>query len=542
MINHRVLRPWMELIVVRAMSQSKLGNTVLTMEQLDEYLKFLQFVSRLDSYVLQGIRGSVGPTARLVVLMVFGMVFRRLIPSRILSWTMFAWYMASIRIKWTQPRNDESSDFQSWSSMQRGMGIDRNSKTVDILGKMKHQRFLYALSSREATKPLDMSFGLHAILKLFAESGFDVPSVNYSLPVSKAYQDLARFIITQTQSLDILPLAASNSCPQAASWVRDFSDNSPIIVWKRSMIGGNQVFESFKSSHESQQPRFGASPIILIVKGFQIETIVACKRFYATSAAFLESEQALHKHNLEMFRLCFTYSDGDLYERIVLGSNTIDNQPFAQIGEDIFNYPDAKEHIQNERLRLGNDWWELWNEMCTRVAGSQSPQDFADRMWEDMKRPTDLESRLALFHFLTSNILACINFKLIETETGLLGFAFGEVQEQDNIYLISGGNAPLIMRTVGYASKLVSSCILHCKCMRRGGPRRKSPRQRHCTEPCCRPVPRRKRIKGHCSCFEDDSVWESYIAAAIIKSGKALRERPISQEILDYPLPDIYIH
>ncbi|KAF2441122.1 HET-domain-containing protein [Karstenula rhodostoma CBS 690.94] len=495
-------RPWIQLIVVRAICQSKLGRNVLTYEQLCRYWQFCRSLSLSKLYATPAFI-----CAMIALAEVQG------VPKTELGRTIcYSVYVASC--------------FAMLYTFVIGihLHIDRSSTMPDMLENVKHHTILDTLSSRSATNPLDMSFGFHTILQLSAKGELQVPTVDYSYPMSKVYHDLAMYVMLQTGSLDMLLLAASYGCPSAPSWVPDFSRNNPIMAWKRSIIGKNDASKSSKA-----QFRLGKDHNYLVAKGLKIDTISSCRCFHRTSFYDVESEHALHKHNLLLLLQWFYHSDGRLYRREEPDDNPygypvrLFSPPFAQFFHDVIlpSCPDYHDSIMT-----------YLNFLCHQVSEihyAESSKVSAARIWTEMTRLSFvLQRRMLQAHILASNILALLEFKVLWTESGRLGFTFGKASKRDNVHLISGISVPLITRNTGSTIKLVSSCKLQCRCP---------------------PLKKRFFTDCYCSCFEDGTAWNRYIEAVVPShpppdsdaDGYRDERHATSPDSRENSLPDVYI-
>jgi hypothetical protein len=57
-----------------------------------------------------------------------------------------------------------------------------------------HDWVLWTITSRRATHPNDMSFGIHSILENAATPDLPHPSIDYSLPVTTIYEQLTVYL------------------------------------------------------------------------------------------------------------------------------------------------------------------------------------------------------------------------------------------------------------------------------------------------------------------------------------------------------------
>lgn len=85
-----------------------------------------------------------------------------------------------------------------------------------------HEKILDTLSSRNATEPRDLSFGLHSVLEqLPGRTG--LPVISHNISLASVYLQLTKFLLHGSKSLQVLTLATRHRCQGAPSWVPDYS-------------------------------------------------------------------------------------------------------------------------------------------------------------------------------------------------------------------------------------------------------------------------------------------------------------------------------
>jgi hypothetical protein len=107
--------------------------------------------------------------------------------------------------------------------------------------KMRRNVYSTALDTlhiRKATNLRDMSFGLRSVLQHLTQGS--LPLVDYSASISLIYMHLTCHLLTETNSLHFLALAAQANFPNAPSWAPDFSNFLQLLEPRNDFDPGSQ--------------------------------------------------------------------------------------------------------------------------------------------------------------------------------------------------------------------------------------------------------------------------------------------------------------
>ncbi|KAJ4297511.1 hypothetical protein N0V90_005403 [Kalmusia sp. IMI 367209] len=117
-----------------------------------------------------------------------------------------------------------------------------------------------------------MSFGLQPILQRLP-TATDIPNVDYKLSKAEVYQQLTKQLLSKTNTLDILSLAAQEHCEGAPSWVPDYSQTLTDLRFGlvyRAFMGN--LYHPKATPGSAINVRFDPDNTgVLIVKGFIVE-------------------------------------------------------------------------------------------------------------------------------------------------------------------------------------------------------------------------------------------------------------------------------
>jgi hypothetical protein len=134
-----------------------------------------------------------------------------------------------------------------------------------------HEKMLEILSSRNATEPRDMSFGLHSVLqRLPGHVGLSGISHNISLP--NVYLQLTEFLLHNSKSLQVLTLATRHRFHGAPSWVPDYSK-----------VGGADPIDAGSDSNTSYKD---ADCLAKTVLRNEVDMLSICEAVYGTQLPY----------------------------------------------------------------------------------------------------------------------------------------------------------------------------------------------------------------------------------------------------------------
>jgi hypothetical protein len=167
------------------------------------------------------------------------------------------------------------------------------------------------LYRRYATNPMDMAYGVWAILK--QRGAIDVQEPTYERDINQTYWMLTVYLIQATTSLEILPLAAARGLPAGGfpSWVPDWSPNAKeehklstnLVHVEWDMIEPDLSPTEFVGRtryNESGEKimRLDEQHRVLTVRAQELATIGYCAAFQRTSDTYRAAEKEMHSANL----------------------------------------------------------------------------------------------------------------------------------------------------------------------------------------------------------------------------------------------------
>jgi hypothetical protein len=298
MNNSPLFEQWLELLYNRAMFQLGSGCDEPTPTEMTSCRKFcfslLEIPRRLSSmYAVFSI----------VWIFILPIVVAQLFNPRAMNRSLLIGLLIVIfmstfivgRLMWhvLSPNPPFPSDWKlSHSRSQKQAGDFAN---TDI-----HDRVLWTITSRRATHPKDMSFGIHSILANAATPDLPHPSIDYSLPVTTIYEQLTVYLIRKSKTLDVLQLAARQSALRLLpTWIPDYSRG--LSLYKSHPRDHCWTSWSTWQSSESHF-KIGSSNgfTILTVKGYVTGRITETARFCKTSTVYETIENDAHAWNLAL--------------------------------------------------------------------------------------------------------------------------------------------------------------------------------------------------------------------------------------------------
>jgi hypothetical protein len=127
-----------------------------------------------------------------------------------------------------------------------------------------HDRILESLSTRNATDPRDMSFGIYSILERVIRHQ-NLPSLNHEIPLYQSYHQLTRCLLEDMTSLKLLIMAAQMPCMRGPSWVPNYSQKLQYDIPLH--FDATPKSKAYYSYHPSKDG-------VLVVKGMIIGTVL----------------------------------------------------------------------------------------------------------------------------------------------------------------------------------------------------------------------------------------------------------------------------
>lgn len=297
---------------------------------------------------------------------------------------------------------------------------------------------LDTLRIRKATNPRDMSFGLRSVLRRSTQSS--LPPVDYTASISSTYMHLTYHLLTETNSLHFLALAAQANFPDAPSWVPDFSKSLLPVEPQKDFDPGSQ-------SSWHLDPATGSD--ILTVKGAFIDNVVSKRRLIQTNTTYQESDWTAHLTNLKTMLLSvkiWEYSNTVHYLNEVFKPEFTDELYGSRDAQSrtrlLFTYHDYVHLLKDYRY---SDPKDLLQDL---IRDCQS-----ENLWNTGRRSHSTADIFNLHIYLCNKM--CEKYTLIETETGA-GFRPNHIEIGDRIILVPGLPEPLIVRPSGSSVRIVA--------------------------------------------------------------------------------------
>jgi hypothetical protein len=166
------------------------------------------------------------------------------------------------------------------------------------------------ISTRHATNPLDMVFGMQSVIEKLLNRTTSPP--DYKKPKMDVYRDMTVHLLEVMPSLQPLILAAVHKFGIGPSWIPDWSKDFP-IYWLKPL----DSFQGGKSASSNSRPwrKLEVSPEgvpSLTVFGHRICTVKVVYRFAVTSDTFREDEEEAHLCNMGLMFRVFQYHWGSV--------------------------------------------------------------------------------------------------------------------------------------------------------------------------------------------------------------------------------------
>ncbi|KAF4331809.1 hypothetical protein FBEOM_14418 [Fusarium beomiforme] len=363
---------------------------------------------------------------------------------------------------------------------EAGLGRDHAKSSAMFL-----LRLLFSTLGFKATDPRDSIYGLGGILKhMAAGEGLDLPSEfepNYDIDVKHLLRNVACNIIKTTDSLVYLSLVKDPSMretPGLPSWVPDFP---PVLF---NSLHGPQFRSAgtFNSSkhvpHTSNQHPFTIDGKTLNIYGFRLGTISNIAETFLES---LRGQLSMLGDILLSMDEIYPYTKQPADEvlwRTLIWDTDFTNRPSKLIRLEDFQrtmlHPFLRAiqmgYEEAESTSSGEAFVDRWiqnmaylDDIATKYPSSIFPSTklirascvsmglipqgngSLDEDPEKVKEPL-------LKHFMPpGNLMAStwINRRPVFTDTGYLGMGFESSEIGDELWIVSGGPTPLVLRNMG---------------------------------------------------------------------------------------------
>lgn len=278
--------------------------------------------------------------------------------------------------------------------------------------------FFHALRLRKATNPKDMSFGLHSVLEKL--TGKHLPLVDYRISLGTVYEQLAHYLITEYDSLEVIVLAAQAHRQDTPSWVPDFSQ-------KLDSVG------SAGEPHPAPQWRVHENGLqCLVLQGALVDTISSVRQLVPTLSTYHESEWDEHTRNIQLLQyLSEQHSNALSYEVL----------------ENLFIL--SSEVPMNLRAYFYTIWRTRSMDPSALLSLFLSSKTFYCFRFGWVSYSWMFKIHLEVCKLIRSR------FSLVQLE-GRLCFLPTAVEEGDKIAIFQGVQEPLVVRPYGDSVRLVS--------------------------------------------------------------------------------------
>ncbi|KAF5001608.1 hypothetical protein FGRMN_914 [Fusarium graminum] len=388
-------------------------------------------------------------------------------------------------------------DVLSTIDFQAGLSQHENSASLLML------RLLHSTFGFEASDPRDIIYGLGGILKHMAsEQGLSIPSdfvPDYTIGVSELFQNVSRKIMETTDSLVLLTLAMESSKRKIrglSSWAMNYS------TLMCNSIHGPQ-FKSVGAFAASQHAptltsdrHFVIDGNTLHITGFSLGTVQKTAEDYEESyqggfdrlADLLLAMESTYPYTNQpadeaLWRTLIW--DNDLSNRPSKPPNTeslqravwkqitlaIKYQSMAQVDKSVAEkmvstYIDKIAYLDKVVAKYPSSFFpsvKLVKSACVKE-GLIKPDE-----GEDLVNNGELERLETSWtkNTMPPHVLLAISWlgrRPILTDTGYLGLGYSSVAVEDEVWIVSGSPAPLILRKTGSSDNeyyLVGEAYVH---------------------------------------------------------------------------------
>jgi hypothetical protein len=294
---------------------------------------------------------------------------------------------------------------------------------------------LQAFRNRLATDPRDKvyaTFGIATELADVEAHGFhQLLEPDYEKPVLDVYRDVARFLIIEHGSLDVLSDVGLPLEPSWPSWVPDWRQNraSNTLTTMPSAKNYNA------SGNGSLSMGFSDNPAILSLEGIDVDHVAA----YGHKLASYGFGYVTYQEEIDFVNMAWGLVEPSETTSASNADKAMIRTFIQTLTAGQNNDPDFFGHAVS---------WFAQHTHISRIASLLQRMPRASRQSADSGR----------FH--EAFVQACVDRRFFVTRNGLMGIGPDAMKEGDTIAILFGGSVPYVVRTVDQNHKLVGECYV----------------------------------------------------------------------------------
>jgi hypothetical protein len=294
---------------------------------------------------------------------------------------------------------------------------------------------LQAFRNRLATDPRDKvyaTFGIATELADVEAHGFhQLLEPDYEKPVLDVYRDVARFLIIEHGSLDVLSDAGLPLEPSWPSWVPDWRQNkaSNTLTTMPSAKNYNA------SGNGSLSMGFSDNSAILSLEGIDVDHVAA----YGHKLASYGFGYVTYQEEIDFVNMAWGLVEPSETTSASNADKAMIRTFIQTLTAGQNNDPDFFGHAVS---------WFAQHTHISRIASLLQRMPRASRQSADSGR----------FH--EAFVQACVDRRFFVTRNGLMGIGPDAMKEGDTIAILFGGSVPYVVRTVDQNHKLVGECYV----------------------------------------------------------------------------------
>ena len=294
---------------------------------------------------------------------------------------------------------------------------------------------LQAFRNRLATDPRDKvyaTFGIATELADVEAHGFHhLLEPDYEKPVLNVYRDVARFLIIEYGSLDVLSDVGLTLEPSWPSWVPDWRQNkaSNTLTTMPSAKNYNA------SGNGSLSMGFSDNSAILSLEGIDVDHVAA----YGHKLASYGFGYVTYQEEIDFVNMAW----GLVEPSETVSASNADKAVIRRFIQTLTAGQNSDPDFFGHALS-----WFAQHIHIPRIASLLQRMPWASRQSADSGR----------FH--EAFVRACVDRRFFVTRNGLMGIGPDAMKEGDIIAILFGGSVPYVVRTVGQNHKLVGECYV----------------------------------------------------------------------------------
>ena len=297
---------------------------------------------------------------------------------------------------------------------------------------------LQAFRNRLATDPRDKvyaTFGIATELADVEAHGFhQLLEPDYEKPVLDVYRDVARFLIIEHGSLDVLSdagLPLEPSWPSWPSWVPDWRQNkaSNTLTTMPSAKNHNA------SGNGSLSMGFSDNSAILSLEGIDVDHVAA----YGHKLASYGFGYVTYQEEIDFVNMAWGLVEPSETASASNADKAVIRRFIQTLTAGQNNDPDFFGHALS---------WFAQHTQISRIAS----------LLQRMPRASKQSADSGRFH--EAFVRACVDRRFFMTRNGLMGIGPDAMKEGDIIAILFGGSVPYVVRTMDQNHKLVGECYV----------------------------------------------------------------------------------